>query len=62
MNFKIIMKHTVANISFEQPAYAINQVGGWLEPAVVLSIPSSITIIIQVFNIDGSADGECGRC
>ena len=56
------MKHTVANISFEQPAYAINQVGGWLEPAVVLSIPSSITIIIQVFNIDGSADGECGRC
>ena len=45
-------------ISFEQSEYITNQNDGWIEPTVHLSILSSFTITIQVFNVDGSADGE----
>ena len=52
------MYHTVAIISFEWSEFITTQNNGWIQPAVYLSILSSITISIQVFNIDGSADGE----
>ena len=57
--FMILLPHnTAATISFEQSVYIINQNDGWLQPVLVLSIPSSTAIIAQVFNLDGSADSE----
>ena len=48
----------VTTISFEQPAYTVNEADGKVEPVLVLSNPSSSVITVQVFSIDGSALGK----
>ena len=42
---------------FSETTYSVNEGDGSPQIGVVLSNPSSIHIIVQVFNTDGSATG-----
>ena len=50
--------HSVANVSFEQSAYGVDEDNGPAQPVLVLSNPLSIDIIVQVNTTDGSATGQ----
>ena len=45
-------------VSFAQPTYNVIEDDGKIEPALVLSNPSSSIITVQVFSTNGSATGK----
>ena len=45
-------------IMFDQTTYSVNEDGGSVQIALVLSRPSSTTVTVEMFNTDGSATGE----
>ena len=47
-----------ATVRFDQPTYSVNEDGGPVQPALVLSNPLSTDITVEVFNTDGSATGK----
>ena len=47
----------VANISFGQPMYSVNENEGPIQPVLVLSNPSSTDITVQVTDEEGTASG-----
>lgn len=48
----------VTSVNFSQSAYRVDENDGMVELTLVLSIPSSTDIAIEIFSIDGSAMGE----
>ena len=50
--------YIAVTVSFEQSTYSVDEDDGPAQPVLVLSNPSSTNIIVQVFNIDGSATGQ----
>ena len=49
---------SVITMSFEQPAYSVNEDTGPAQPVLVISNASEVDITVQVTNTDGSATGE----
>ena len=47
----------VANISFSQPMYSVNENEGSVQPVLVLSNPSSTNVTVQVTDEGGTATG-----
>ena len=55
----ICMVHLiVATVSFNEPAYSVNENEGSARPVLVLSNPSSTDVTVHVIDSDGSAMGE----
>ena len=50
--------YSLANVSFEQSAYSVDEDNGPAQPVLVLSNPLSTDIIVQVNATDGSATGQ----
>ena len=56
----MFFKFIVANLSFSDPTYNVNESSGILQPVLILSNPSSTTITVQVFSsTDDPTVGEC---
>ncbi|XP_065885723.1 hemicentin-1-like isoform X3 [Dysidea avara] len=53
----VTIRESAVTVSFEQSTYNVDEDDGPAQPVLVLSNPSSTNIIVQVFNIDGSATG-----
>ena len=51
------MYFVAATISFNQSAYSIAEDGGLVQPVLVLSNPSSVSITIQVVDTGTTATG-----
>ena len=50
--------YSLANVSFEQSAYGVDEDNGPARPVLVLSNPLSTDIIVQVNATNGSATGQ----
>ena len=48
----------VTSVNFSQSAYSVDENDGIVQLTLVLSIPSSSDITIEVFSTDGSAIGK----
>ena len=48
----------VTSVKFSQSTYSVNENSGVVQPVLVLSIPSSTDITVEVISTDGSATGE----
>ena len=56
----MFLKFVVANLTFSEPTYSVNESSGILQPVMILSNPSSTPITVQVFSsTDDPAVGEC---
>ena len=46
------------DVTFEQSLFNVNENAGLVQPVLILSNPSSTSVVIEISNTDGSALGE----
>ena len=56
--YKFKIKLLDITVNFEQMIYNVDEDSGPVQPVLVLSNPSSISVIIEVLSTDGSAAGK----